>query len=263
MRDRYEELEREDRGPFRNEQSWMRREPGNREAEDWGFQRGGDDTRSWAGESSGRWRGHEFSGPHTGGQYGGQYGGSQRSGSQYGGSQQYGGSPHGGQRSGGTYGGDYPARQQFFEHGGQQSGSWDEPYGRPMRGTGRFAGKGPKGYQRSDERIREDISDRLTDDGDIDPSDVEVMVANGEVTLIGSVESRQVRRAVEDLVEFVPGVRDIRNELKVSRGGDGHGEDTSHHASYALGSQGSASSRDRDPSNRADSDRKPDSSRAR
>jgi hypothetical protein len=227
MRDRYEELEREERGPFRNQQSWMRRETGNRETDDWGFQRGGDDTRSLTGEASGRWRGHQFSGPHTGGQYGGQYGGGQYGGSQY-------GSQSGGQRSGNTYGGDYPARQQFFEHGPQQSGSWGEPYGRPMRGTGRFAGKGPKGYQRSDERIREDISDRLTDDGDIDPSDIEVMVAQGEVTLLGSVESRQVRRAVEDLVEFVPGVRDIRNELKVARGGDGHGEDS--HQTYAQGS---------------------------
>lgn len=121
-----------------------------------------------------------------------------------------------GDQQAGTYSGDYPDRRRFFDLRRRNQGSWAETFGRPMPGTGRFAGKGPKGYQRSDERIREEISDRLTDDGDIDPSDIEVAVSQGEVTLTGSVESRQVKRAVEDLVEFVPGVRDIRNELRVN-----------------------------------------------
>jgi hypothetical protein len=37
------------------------------------------------------------------------------------------------------------------------------PYGEPTPSRG-FAGRGPKGYQRSDERIREDICERLADD---------------------------------------------------------------------------------------------------
>ncbi len=44
-------------------------------------------------------------------------------------------------------------------------------------------GKGPKGYTRSDERIREDVNERLTDDGMIDASEIEVDVKNGEVLL--------------------------------------------------------------------------------
>jgi osmotically-inducible protein OsmY len=43
-----------------------------------------------------------------------------------------------------------------------------------------------------------------------------VTVTNGEVTLSGSVESRAVKRLVEALTEAVPGVKDIRNDLRVS-----------------------------------------------
>jgi osmotically-inducible protein OsmY len=55
-------------------------------------------------------------------------------------------------------------------------------------------GRGPKGYVRSDERIREDVCDRLSDDRMVDASDVEVAVAGSEVTLTGTVNSREERR---------------------------------------------------------------------
>ncbi len=86
-------------------------------------------------------------------------------------------------------------------------------YGR----TGQFAGRGPRGYQRSDDRIKEDVNDRLTEHGDIDASDVEVDVQNGEVTLRGTVDSRHAKRLAEDIADSVSGVRDVRNELRVQR----------------------------------------------
>ena len=55
---------------------------------------------------------------------------------------------------------------------------------------GRYAGRGPKGYQRSDERLKEEVCEQLTADPDVDASDVEVSVQNGEVTLEGTVHTR-------------------------------------------------------------------------
>jgi osmotically-inducible protein OsmY len=78
-------------------------------------------------------------------------------------------------------------------------------------------GRGPKGYQRPDARIREDVCDRLTDDWRIDASEVEVTVNNGEVTLSGTVHNRDDKRNAEDVVESIPGVREVHNNLRVSR----------------------------------------------
>jgi len=81
--------------------------------------------------------------------------------------------------------------------------------------TGPYTGRGPRGYRRGDERIREDVCDRLTDDPRIDASDVDVQVKEGEVTLAGSVRSRDEKRFAEDLIERISGVRDVNNNLKV------------------------------------------------
>jgi len=84
-------------------------------------------------------------------------------------------------------------------------------------------GHGPRGYHRSDTRILEDISDRLMQHGRINASDITVQVANGEVTLAGSVNSRHVKRMVEDVAESVPGVTDVHNQLKVQAQGQQQG----------------------------------------
>jgi hypothetical protein len=78
-------------------------------------------------------------------------------------------------------------------------------------------GRGPKGYQRSDDRIREDICDRLMMSW-MDAENVDVLVSNGEVTLKGMVRSRDEKRAIEALAESVLGVKDIVNELRLGRG---------------------------------------------
>lgn len=95
--------------------------------------------------------------------------------------------------------------------GGAQSG-------RPASArSGGFAGRGPKDYQRSDERIREQISDRMSDDDDLDASEISVQVQKGEVTLTGTVQSREQKRRAEDLAEQCSGVSDVVNNIRVSR----------------------------------------------
>jgi osmotically-inducible protein OsmY len=81
-------------------------------------------------------------------------------------------------------------------------------------------GRGPKGYTRSDERIRDDVSDRLTDDWLVDASEVEVTVSNGEVTLTGFVTTRDAKRRAEDCAEDVSGVRHVQNNLRIQNRGD-------------------------------------------
>lgn len=81
---------------------------------------------------------------------------------------------------------------------------------------GPHAGRGPRGYQRSDERIREDVCERLTQHGEIDARDIDVRVANGEVTLQGTVHNRDDKRRAEDVAESVSGVREVQNQLRVS-----------------------------------------------
>lgn len=96
--------------------------------------------------------------------------------------------------------------------------SWDRGEPEP---EGPFAGRGPKGYQRADSRIGEDVSDRLTDAPDIDASEIEVTVNNGEVTLSGTVRNRYEKRRSEDVSERVAGVRDVHNNLRINRSPEG------------------------------------------
>src|SRR6266487_4035278 len=58
----------------------------------------------------------------------------------------------------------------------------------------------------SDERIREDVSDRLMTHPDVDASEIEVHVSNGVVTLDGIIENRHQKRIAEFLAEDVLGV---------------------------------------------------------
>jgi hypothetical protein len=76
-------------------------------------------------------------------------------------------------------------------------------------------GKGPKDYRRNDERILEDINDRMCDNPDLDASDIEIAVNDGEVILTGTVESKNAKRLAEDIGEEVAGVTQVENRLKV------------------------------------------------
>lgn len=89
---------------------------------------------------------------------------------------------------------------------------------------GRHRGRGPKGYRRSDDRIREDVSDRLTDDPWLDASSIEVEVRECEVVLKGAVDSREDKRRAENLAEAISGVRNVQNHLRVEDNRDQTGD---------------------------------------
>jgi osmotically-inducible protein OsmY len=83
---------------------------------------------------------------------------------------------------------------------------------------GRFRGRGPTGYRRSDDRIRDDVSDRLMEHDEIDAGSITVSVDNGTVTLSGSVDERRQKYLAEEVAESVMGVQDVQNQVRVQRG---------------------------------------------
>lgn len=206
--------------PHRDEERWRGWEPRRSDREWYGAGHEGrsDWEGSWSGERQGRerWSGEpEYERYSTRG-----YGPSMR-GDYYGPSESFYG--RGLERPYGAFGDDYPRGYR-----GEGLGSWQERsgagfgYGRftsgRERGTQSYAGRGPKGYRRSDDRIREDVNDRLTWNAELDASDIEVRVIEGEVTLTGVVEDRGAKRLAEDLAEDVFGVEDVHNQLKVRHG---------------------------------------------
>lgn len=161
----------------------------------------------YGGSQAGLGAGRGFTGPGefeeqgregtTGGSYGnvGRQGGF--------GSQSYGGMGWRGERSGNLG----PGGSHLGTHLGGM-GQQREPQ--------RYA-RGPKGYKRSDERIKEDVSDRISQLHDVDASDVELEVKGGEVTLTGSVPTRNMKWQLETLVDSVAGVTDVNNQLRIKR----------------------------------------------
>lgn len=96
---------------------------------------------------------------------------------------------------------------------------------RPQQhGQGRRIGNAPKGYKRSDDRIREDVCDRLSERWDVDSHQIEVSVSNGEVTLSGSVPERGMKFRAETISDGVNGVTEVHNQLRVvPPGREAHG----------------------------------------
>jgi osmotically-inducible protein OsmY len=150
-----------------------------------------DSSSRYGGESAG------FGGRGTTGSYTDQgemsgYGGRELSTQQYGSSSsgRYGTSP-------GQYG-----------YGGYGAGS--------STGTSGYRGVGPKNYTRSDERITEELNERLTDDDDLDAGDITVRVSGGKVTLEGTVDQRWMKHRAEDIADSCSGVKEVDNRIQVS-----------------------------------------------
>lgn len=99
-----------------------------------------------------------------------------------------------------------------YGNAGMENQSSRSPYGQSQYG------RGPKGYVRSDERIREDVCDRLSDDDEIDARDITVTVKNAEVILEGTVNDRRSKHRAEDIAESVSGVKDVTNHLRARKG---------------------------------------------
>lgn len=178
------------------------------------------------------WRGSSFT---MNDQNGGDY--NSRTGANYGAYGDYGAPGYpgyggfGAYGAGATYGysgtGGYSGRRGYGRESGGRSGrdwwdrttdevmSWfgDEDAARRRRSDHR--GRGPSNYTRSDDRIREDVNDKLTDDWGVDASNVTVTVNNGEVTLDGTVATRLQKRRAEDCAEEVSGVKNVQNNLRI------------------------------------------------
>jgi len=128
---------------------------------------------------------------------------------------------------------DLPCRDRPYESFGQQ-GLALSTYGEvpiAYRGAERVdlgepvLPAGPKNWQRSDDRIQDDLCGRLTDDSRVDASDIEVIVHHGEVTLSGTVPDRDQRERAYHLADSVRGVVDVIRRLRVARRDEGQGRD--------------------------------------
>jgi len=113
--------------------------------------------------------------------------------------------------SGGMGGGMGQDRGYSMQQGGQQQG------GQQWQQQQRRYPKGPKGYKRSDERIKEDVCDCLSRMEEIDSSEIEVTVSNGEVTLTGTVPERRMKFMAEQMCEGISAVTDVNNNIRVKR----------------------------------------------
>jgi hypothetical protein len=108
----------------------------------------------------------------------------------------------------------------YFPRNGGKAEQPRNEFGQFASTRGQFAGRGPKGYRRSDDRITEDVNEALSQDPDLDASDLEVKVESGAVTLTGTVTERQFKRMAEDIAEACSGVSDVHNQIRVARHDD-------------------------------------------
>jgi hypothetical protein len=177
----------------------------------------GEDERRWRGEEG--WRGRDWREDERGtewrggerGELGGAHGWRGGEGRWGGGEGRWGGGERGfDERESGF------TREMRRQAGEEEPGAFERMGERMKEGWRSLTGRGPKGYKRSDERIRDDLSERIARSW-VDAVEVEVKVEKGEVTLTGFVRSREEKRTIEDLADDVFGVDDVNNHLKVRR----------------------------------------------
>jgi osmotically-inducible protein OsmY len=71
--------------------------------------------------------------------------------------------------------------------------------------------------RRPDEALTRELQEILTQDPELDASEIDVEVVGGAVTLRGTVDSGDAKLLAEELVESVTGVREVHNQLRVAR----------------------------------------------
>lgn len=107
--------------------------------------------------------------------------------------------------------------RSFLDRAGDEIASWFGDNDAARRREMDHRGNGPQGYRRSDERILEDVCDRLTEDRFVDGREITVTVEEGEVTLNGTVTEKFAKRRAEDCADRVSGVGHVQNNLRVRR----------------------------------------------
>ncbi|WP_347302465.1 BON domain-containing protein [Croceibacterium sp. TMG7-5b_MA50] len=137
--------------------------------------------------------------------------------------------PYGASQGVGSFGaapsrGGYSARgdddRGFFDKAGDEVASWFGDRDAARRRDQDHRGSGPANYTRSDQRILEDVCDTITHDRMVDGRQIQVTVQDGEVTLDGTVTSRQQKRRAEDLTDDLSGVKHVQNNLRVKDSDD-------------------------------------------
>ena len=186
----------------------------NRSPQNWSsnWDRNRDYGSSYSGSTGSEYR-------NTGNRDRGQYGsGWARSQGRYGSTGRDFGSNYGSVYRGGDYDnyGDFDRSSRNFGNNAygfdRDRGDREESWGESIKN---FFGIGPKGYKRSDEKIKDDVNERLEDHPRIDASNIEVQVNDGEVTLTGSVNDRYSKRLAEDVAQQCRGVKDVHNQIRV------------------------------------------------
>ncbi len=79
--------------------------------------------------------------------------------------------------------------------------------------------RGPRGWVRPDERILDELCERIVRAG-VDASDLAVEVRDGEVSLEGDLATREERRYVVDLAERTLGVTVVSADIRVREAGE-------------------------------------------
>lgn len=144
----------------------------------------------------------------------------------------YGSGGYSGRRSGGyggggyTGGGNYSSYNRFGDDDGDRGflakagdeiASWfgDDDAERRRNQDQDHRGRGPANYTRSNERLLEDACERLTHDRYLNASNINVTADDNEITLDGTVDSRQAKRRAEDCVHDISGVKHVQNNLRI------------------------------------------------
>jgi hypothetical protein len=120
------------------------------------------------------------------------------------------------QRSGEDEGSHYRGWYSRYARPFSYAGGTGYLYSESLTMHGPYAGRGPKGYKRSDQQIIEEACQRLERDGEVDASEIEVSAEDGIIRLRGTVPDRRTKRRAEECVESIYGARDVMNELRVS-----------------------------------------------
>lgn len=148
---------------------------------------------------------------------------------------------YGGPRDTGSYDYSQPGDERSRGQSQRSSGQRTPYFGTTSSQRRQHWGHGPKGYKRSDERIREDVCDALMMHPDIDASELEIRVSDGEVTLSGTVQDRSDKFLAEQLSEGIAGVRDVTNSIRVQREHDRESGQTTGQTSSEASQRGARS----------------------
>lgn len=153
-----------------------------------------------------------------------------------------GGEAYAGGMSGADYERSHGARGGDF---GGDDRSWmdrREEQGRPLAGP--HGGRGPKGWSRTDERLREAVCEAMMHDRLLDARGIEVQVEDRTVILAGHVGGASDITLAEMIARRVAGVSDVQSTLTVDGGRDPRPELGSRTSAYAPNVPGGESDED-------------------